>query len=166
MKFIFDMENKKAEAEADVEKLVEKGMDNHEKNWKEKFSMKHKAKKEIMELKHKQNIEETEHKMKKKGFVKEIIEGINTNKQIELEEKRKLEEEQKRLEEEKIRKEQEEIKRVRKSKKSLGTTLLIGGLLITTIGFGLGTDGSGLQMIGSVGFIGCMVGLVLLIKYQ
>ena len=37
------------EAEADVEKLIEKGMDNWEKDWQEK----HNAKKEILELKHK-----------------------------------------------------------------------------------------------------------------
>lgn len=42
------------EAEADVEKLIEKGMDNHEKDWQEK----HNAKKEILELKHKHKMEE------------------------------------------------------------------------------------------------------------
>ena len=42
------------EAEADVEKIIEKGMDNHENNWQEK----HKAKKEILELKHKHKMEE------------------------------------------------------------------------------------------------------------
>lgn len=42
------------EAEADVEKLIEKGMDNHEKDWQEK----HNAKKEILEIKHKHKLEE------------------------------------------------------------------------------------------------------------
>lgn len=42
------------EAEADVEKLIEKGMDNHEKDWQEKQN----AKKEILELKHKHKMEE------------------------------------------------------------------------------------------------------------
>ncbi len=42
------------EAEANVEKIIEKGMDNHEKDWKEK----HNAKKEILELKHRHKMEE------------------------------------------------------------------------------------------------------------
>ena len=42
------------EAEADVEKLIEKGMDNHEKDWQEK----HNAKKEMLEIKHKHKMEE------------------------------------------------------------------------------------------------------------
>jgi len=35
MELNFDIKNKKASFEADVEKIVEKNMDNHEKNWKE-----------------------------------------------------------------------------------------------------------------------------------
>lgn len=50
------------ETEADVEGLIEKGMDNHEKDWKEKFDTKHEAKKEILEMKHK-------HKMEEKGII-------------------------------------------------------------------------------------------------
>lgn len=45
MKFYYDA--KKAEIDADVERLVEKSLKQHEKTWKEKFDTKHKAKKEI-----------------------------------------------------------------------------------------------------------------------
>lgn len=63
MKLKFDIENKKVDLEADVEKLVEKGMEQHDKNWEEKFDLKHSAKKEIMEIKHSHKLEEE--KMKK-----------------------------------------------------------------------------------------------------
>ena len=43
MKFNFDMKNKKVGLEADVEKIVEKGMDQKEKDWKDKFNTKHNA---------------------------------------------------------------------------------------------------------------------------
>lgn len=42
------------EAEADVEKLIEKSIDNYEKDWQEKYN----AKKELLELKHKHRMEE------------------------------------------------------------------------------------------------------------
>ena len=49
MKLNFDIKNKKANLEADVERLVEKGMDQNEKDWKDKFVTKHNAKKEILD---------------------------------------------------------------------------------------------------------------------
>ena len=52
-----DAENKKTKIKFDAERLIEKGMDIHEKNWKDKFNMKHTAKKEILELKHAQKNE-------------------------------------------------------------------------------------------------------------
>ena len=57
MKLIFDMDKKKIDVEGNVEKLVEKGIDNSEKGWKEKFAARHNAKKELMEIKHSQKIE-------------------------------------------------------------------------------------------------------------
>ena len=51
------------EVEADAEGVVEKGIDAHEKDWKEKLKIKHNNKKELMELKHK-------NKMEKKYFQK------------------------------------------------------------------------------------------------
>jgi len=56
MKLKFDIKNKKADLEADVEKLVEKGMDQHDKSWKDKFTTKHIAKKEMLEIKHNQKL--------------------------------------------------------------------------------------------------------------
>lgn len=164
----------KGKIDVDAEKLIEKGMDQNDKNWKEKFDVKHSAKKEIMEIKHQQKIENKEKDLKKKSLVKEIFDGINTNKKLELEQQRKieeerlmLEEERRKLEEERIRLEEErrrlEETRTKKEldeRKSLGKKFLIIGLIITIVGFGV----PGLQMIGSVGFIGCIAGFILLIK--
>lgn len=46
------------EVEADTESLIEKGINVHEKDWKEKLESKTKSKKEIIELKHKNKMEE------------------------------------------------------------------------------------------------------------
>lgn len=46
------------EVEADAENLIEKGINAHEKDWKEKLESKTKSKKEIIELKHKNKLEE------------------------------------------------------------------------------------------------------------
>lgn len=40
MKLIFDIDKKKIDVEGNVEKLVEKGIDNSEKGWKEKLGSK------------------------------------------------------------------------------------------------------------------------------
>ncbi len=68
MKFNFDIKNKKAGFEADVEKIVEKGMDQHEKSWFSKFNLKREKKKEMLELKHKQRIEIENEKQKRKNW--------------------------------------------------------------------------------------------------
>ena len=57
MKFSLNLEKKNASVDLDVERLVEKGMEQNDKNWKDKFDAKHKAKKEILEIKHKQKME-------------------------------------------------------------------------------------------------------------
>lgn len=64
---------KKGGLEADVEKLVEKGMDQHDKNWKDKFNTKHRAKKEILEMKHKQKIEIEEERRKTRELELELL---------------------------------------------------------------------------------------------
>ena len=46
------------EVEANTEGIVEKGIDAHEKTWKEKLESKHNNKKELLELKHKIKMEE------------------------------------------------------------------------------------------------------------
>lgn len=68
------------EAEADVEKLIEKGMDNWEKDWQEK----HNAKKEILELKHKHKMEE----QRAKNNIKSIDEIELEKAQIRLEQEK------------------------------------------------------------------------------
>ena len=57
MKVNIDLKNKKGSLDVNAEGIIEKGMDQHEKNWNDKFNKKHNAKKEIMELKHKQKID-------------------------------------------------------------------------------------------------------------
>lgn len=76
MKFNYNFKTKSAQVEADVEKLIEKGLDNHEKDWQEKFNTKHIAKKEMLQLKHQQKLE-----------LKEINSKHQNKYQIELEEK-------------------------------------------------------------------------------
>ena len=46
------------EAESDLEGIAKHAMDNHEHDWKKKFDSRHKAKKEILELKHKIKMEQ------------------------------------------------------------------------------------------------------------
>lgn len=95
MKIKFDIKNKKADFEVDVEKLVEKGMDQNNKDWKEKFKTKHDAKKEIMEIKHKQKLEIEENNKEKRNWIERIQENREKQKETELEEKRRLEKEEK-----------------------------------------------------------------------
>jgi len=163
MKLNFDKNNKKVDIDVDAERLVEKGMDLHEKDWKDKFNTKHNAKKEIMELKHKQNIENKEQDLKKKSFVKELFEGINDRKQMELEEKRRIAEEKLRLEEERIRREQEELQKSKKERKLLGVTLLVVGFLMMIVGLGFGKPDSGLQLLGFLGVYVCIAGILFLV---
>lgn len=172
MKLKFKNEKKTVDVDVAAEKIVEKGMDLHEKNWKEKFNTKHEAKKEIMELRHKHNIENKEQDLKgKSSIIHDVFNGFKNKKQLELEEQRKreeeerrLEEEKRRLEEERIRREREEKEKIRKEKRTISIFILIISLLMTIIGFGFGKPESGLEMIGFIGFIGCIVGLVVLIK--
>ena len=101
MKLSIDMKNKKGSLDSDVEKLVEKGMDLHEKDWKDKFSTKHIAKKELLELQHKQKIEIEEQNKTKKNWIQKIIEENRKTKKLELEDRR-IREEAERIEAKKI----------------------------------------------------------------
>ena len=83
MKFNFDIKNKKAEFEADVEKLVEKGMKQHENDWFSKFNLKQKTKREREELKHKQRIEIEETKQKRLNWYQKKQEEKRKNKELE-----------------------------------------------------------------------------------
>ena len=65
MKFNFDIKNKKGSLEADVENIVENGMEQHERTWKDKFNTKHNVKKEMLEIEHKQKLEIKENTQKK-----------------------------------------------------------------------------------------------------
>lgn len=102
MKLNFDIKNKKANLEADVERLVEKGMDQNEKNWKDKFVTKHNAKKEILEIKHKQKMEMEEKSQTKKNWIQKIEEERRRTKQLEFEEQKRIDEENKKNKKNKI----------------------------------------------------------------
>ena len=101
MKLTFDIKNKKGGIEADAERLIEKGMDLHEKDWEQKFDKKHQAKKEIMEMQHNQKIEIEEQKKTKKNWLQKFQEERRKTKELELEEQRRREEEE-RLERKKV----------------------------------------------------------------
>jgi len=95
MKLKFDKKNKQAELDIDAERLIEKGMDQHDKNWKDKFNTKHNAKKELLEIKHKQKMEIEEQNEKKKNWFQKIEEERRKTKELELEEQKRREEEKK-----------------------------------------------------------------------
>lgn len=80
------------DVEGNVEKLVEKGIDNNEKGWKEKFATRHNAKKEIIEIKHSQKIELENSNNIKKNWVQKIQEESRKTKELELAEQRRLKE--------------------------------------------------------------------------
>lgn len=151
MKFNFDIKNKKAGVEADVEKIVEKGMDLHEKDWKDKFSTKHNAKKEIMELKHKQKMETEKASQGKINFIQKIQEEKRKRLEIELEEKRK----QLEIELEEKHRQEEKNKKIIKQKIIFSIILGIIGSAMIIIGCILGSNSgdpdSGLYAIAGVG---------------
>ena len=167
------------DVDADVESLIDKGLDQHErlenkridiisenlkenrKTWKERFNTKHNAKKEMLEIKNKHELDKKELELKKKSPIKEFFDGINNNKMLKLEEQRKEEEER-------LRREEEEKLRLQKEKKALGTILLIGGLIATVFGYGFGSGSGnlGLEAIGGLGFIIAISGLIVLIRYN
>ena len=124
MKLNIDIKNKKGSLDSDVEKLIEKGMDLHEKDWKDKFNAKHTAKKEIIELQHKQKIEIEEQNKTKKNWIQKIIEENRKTKEIELEDRRK-------------REEAERIERQKVIKMKIIFTIILG--ILTIVLFTLGS---------------------------
>lgn len=84
MKLNFDLKNKNANIEADVEKLVEKSMDSHEKNWLLKFTTRNNYKKEMQELKHKRKLELKEKTRKKKKYEMEIENKKREKEELEM----------------------------------------------------------------------------------
>lgn len=128
MKFKYDAKKQKAEVDMNVEKLIEKGMEQHEKTWKEKFNTKHSAKKEVLELKHKQKIEIDEKNEQKKSWFQKIEE-----------EKRKTREFELQLELDEIRREKEEQKQILRAKIIATIVLGIIGSLLLIIGYAFGS---------------------------
>lgn len=145
MKLNFDIKNKKGEVEADVEKLVEKGMEQHDKNWKDKFNVKHNAKKEMLELKHKQKMELEENSKTKKNFFERIAEEKRKIRELELEEERRREIER---------------KKAIKVKAIISVILAIVGIIMMIVGIALTTSSgdpdSMWGMLTVVGMFPCM----------
>lgn len=138
MKLKFDIKNKKADLEANVENLVEKGMDQHDKNWKDKFNTKHNAKKEILEIKHKQKLEMKETGKEKRNWFERMQENKRKQREFEIEEQR--------------RKEREEKIRIR-NKSIISAIIGIIALILIIVGFsseenvGLALGGIGLVWV-------------------
>jgi len=149
MKLKLDFKNKKADIEANVERIVEKGMEYQEKDWKDKFDTKHNAKKEMLELKHKQRLEMEDRNGKKKNWLQKIQEEKRKNKelelQMELEEKRRQEEENRRL--------KEESEKLIKKKKGITILLAVIGSLFIIVGYPMGFAGEGLLVVGFLALV-------------
>ena len=141
MKLNFDIKNKKGALEADVEKLVEKGMEQHDKNWKDKFNTKHNAQKEMLEMKHKHKLELEDKNQAKKNWFQKIEEERRKTKQLELEE---------------LRRQEKERKKSIKVKAIISAILGIIGVLMLVVGSVLGSasgdPNSGWYMMSIVGF--------------
>ncbi len=145
MKLNIDLKNKKGSLDSDVEKLVEKGMDIHEKDWHKKFDKKHNAKKEILEIQHKQKIEIEEQNKTKKNWLQKIIEENRKTKELELEERRRREEE-------------ERIERQKVFKIKLIVSIILGIITIILVtvgnllGYASGDPNSGWHAVALLGF--------------
>lgn len=140
MKLKFDLKNKKGGFESDIERLVEKGMEQHDKNWKDKFNAKHNAKKEMLEMKHKQKMEVEERNQSKKNWFQKIEEERRKTKQLEIEEQRRQE---------------EENRKNRKTKAIISIILGLIGSILMIVGSVLGSESgnpdSGWYMVTIVG---------------
>jgi len=88
MKFSIGSKNINAGVEIS-DKIAEKIIEEHEKNWKEKFDTKHKAKIEMKELRHKQKLELEDRKPDKKSKYQMKIEEQIRKEQIEKEKEQK-----------------------------------------------------------------------------
>ena len=158
MKLKFDMKNKKADLETDVEKLIEKKMDLEDKNWKDKFEIKHNARKEILELKHKQKLESEVINQKKRNWIERMQDEKRKQKELELEEQRK----QRELElQEQKRKETETKNRIRNKTISsviLGTIAIVIFSIGSILGSMSGNPDSGFYAMSICGlFIGLAI---------
>lgn len=150
MKLKFDIKNKITSVEADVEKLVAKQMDNNEKDWKEKFTTRHEAKKELIALKHKNKLEQEEQKQKKPNIIEKYIEEKSKIKELELEQKRI---------------EQEKLEQEKRTRTILGIVLLVIGIasmvLGTFAGYSSGDGDSPWYLVMMIGL--CITGCSILI---
>lgn len=150
MKFNFDIKNKKAGFEADVEKIVEKGMDQHEKDWKDKFETKHNAKKEIMEMKHKHKMEIENNNQNKMNFIQKMQEEKRKQMEIEIQEEHR-----------------KEIEHEKRTKKKIRISIMLGiiGMVLLIVGTVLGEESgnpdSGLYAIAALGiFPLCAIAMI------
>lgn len=97
MKLNVNFKNVKADLEANIENLVDKGMEQYDRTWKDKFNTKHTAKKEMLEIKHKHKMDIEENNKNKKNWIQKIQEEKLKMKELELAEQRRREEEKKKV---------------------------------------------------------------------
>lgn len=145
MKLGWSKSGKKIESsfEVDAERIAEKAMDLHEKDWKDKFVTKHKAKKDMLDIMHKQRVEMENVTKTKKNYIQKIIGENRLNKELEL----KYEKE---LEEAKIQ------ERYKEKKLKIVLTIILGvmTMLFVIIGAFLGNNADpSLYLISFFGFI-------------
>lgn len=91
MRISFNLKSKVTSIETDLEKIVEKGIDSHNVDWKEKFITKHNARKEFQDLKHSQKLELEQLKQNKKSWIEKRAEIKRQKEILKLEEKRRKE---------------------------------------------------------------------------
>lgn len=113
MRFTNKNKEREISVEAEAEHIIEKAMDLHEKNWKEKFTIKHKAKKEMLKLKH---------NLKNDMKLKEMQEGEKTRE----------------LEREDTLRKEEEYQKMQIAQVTISILLAIIGSAIIALGCALG----------------------------
>lgn len=113
MKFTNKNKEREISVEVEAEHIIEKAMDLREKNWKEKFTIKHKAKKEMLKLKH---------NLKNDMKLKEMQEGEKTRE----------------LEREDTLRKEEEYQKMQIAQVTISILLAIIGSAIIALGCALG----------------------------
>ncbi len=116
MKFEKDEKTGKIKGELDIEQVMMKKIELHEKNWKDKFTTKHNAKKEMLTLKR---------HLKNDDMMKEMLE----------EEKREKEKQR-----EEIAKKEEERKKMQKMQVLLSILLAVSGTALIAVGYAFGSS--------------------------
>lgn len=85
MKLSFRLKNKEANIDMDVERIIEKGMNQHAEKGLYNFKEKQSEKRKLLDLKHKQKMEIEQERQKRKNWFERREEARIKKKQLELE---------------------------------------------------------------------------------